>query len=939
MRKLECKHDDERGRKPQTGNIRSINVDYFNSLHSHKAAESGDSDRQGNANGNAPNLLHGNRAAEQQQQQQQQQRQQQQQLGSSQPRFASLNAAILESVEELSRACGGQGVHVGALLAHLGSRYAHLLELPAVEFVDCAINGLLRSSLLKVRPMTQQQIERSPWKRRNQEAALQSVFMDQLLALAGDQSAQGGLCDREQSEQMELRSPVFCSSSSSSSECPSAATNKSKSTTLDSGIQTWDLVSSSARDETSPPLAGPKPGQREAASGRQQEERRQRGRGFSLARSLSFRPKRATSLAPAGDRWTCGGQRAAAEPQSAGQVERQTRQSEEATKRSSSTNFSSLFRSKSMRIISSGKEERFRSLGGGERADGRAEAGSCDRTNGGWTGRRQATIDYLATAQPHKRGFSMRRNSLVGCPKEELGGGKIALFLRRLFSVGRPQAASVLHETSAVGAKVSNANGDPGGKLACAAPSGAERRAWPERMSSGRGRNSQRRPSGCSNGGGGGGGASSTSSTSYCSSSGTNSLIEILACSPELADSKRPLREEKALDLNRATCRLIKRSDSDLSRNSEASCATTKSTVSQQLRRHLDEAYKRHRKCTSQREREFIDSINVLRQASRHALQNSRSSSKTRNARSTGSKSSASDDTRSSSSANWSSFGGGEKQTTSCNCNVQSLPWEMQTNQTDNSNKSTQFPRQHSDLMQHSANSLSPPEDQAPLGVLAGEREAAAAAREADLEARARELELDCWSRARGDQLGGPGNCCLCASYLSSPAKLMPLACCPAALPACCPIVPPPSKPMVREFDPTGELSSLQGDDEQPPPPPPAAGDDTFCCPIWRSMMFNYCQPLSLYPAAPVQQPPPLAYRHQDRLENFSSSHQQQVRQHQHQHNTTIDLKIEIGTNFKQKRSGSKRSLERTPDDSLESDQTDDSLIKQTEFERDSCDG
>lgn len=66
------------------------------------------------------------------------------------------------------------------------------------------------------------------------------------------------------------------------------------------------------------------------------------------------------------------------------------------------------------------------------------------------------------------------------------------------------------------------------------------------------------------------------------------------------------------------------------SRNSINSCYTTKSSASQQLRRHLDEASRRHRVCTNQSERDFIDSINILRQASRHADQNSVSSSKNR---------------------------------------------------------------------------------------------------------------------------------------------------------------------------------------------------------------------------------------------------------------------------------------------------------------------
>lgn len=88
------------------------------------------------------------------------------------------------------------------------------------------------------------------------------------------------------------------------------------------------------------------------------------------------------------------------------------------------------------------------------------------------------------------------------------------------------------------------------------------------------------------------------------------------------------------MSASRATWRLIKRSDSNLSTGSNKSCSTIKSTASQQLQKHLDEAYRRHRTCKSQQEREFIDSINVLRQASRHALQTSRSSSKSRQVKS-----------------------------------------------------------------------------------------------------------------------------------------------------------------------------------------------------------------------------------------------------------------------------------------------------------------
>lgn len=142
---------------------------------------------------------------------------------------------------------------------------------------------------------------------------------------------------------------------------------------------------------------------------------------------------------------------------------------------------------------------------------------------------------------------------------------------------------------------------------------------------------------------------SSSSSAASSRRRNSSSLFEILDCSRAIDEAtRRTLREEqvrpvgasratwRALEANKpaSTANYPKRSDSSLSHRSDNSCSTQHSTVSQQLRRHLDKACGANRKsCTSQREREFIDSIHVLRQASRHAMQKgSRSSSKSRHA-------------------------------------------------------------------------------------------------------------------------------------------------------------------------------------------------------------------------------------------------------------------------------------------------------------------
>lgn len=390
----------------------------------------------------------------------------------------------------------------------------------------------------------------------------------------------------------------------------------------------------------------------------------------------------------------------------------------------------------------------------------------------------QATIDYLSSAQARRRASSAFSRA------RESSSSRLGLFLRRLF-VGNRKVSSTSERDSPR---------EPSRRVSAEPTISSLPRAAP----------SSRPPSSSSN------------------SSATNSLMEILDCSPELPKPhQRRHTDQASASIQQADWRLIKRSDSSLSHNSLASSSTTKSTASQQLRRHLDEAYRRHRNCTSQRDKEFIDSINILRQASRHALQNSRSSSKNRRAKSAGARSANSDDTTSS---------------LGSSCAVCESP--------------SHLCRCHR---------LAPDDLIGQINPLPGER----------------------W-------IDEPApDCCACNSYLNS-ARLCPLACLPAY--PCCPASHRPD-----------QISEM-------------------CCPIWRSLLASYWPPVPGFPPvlAP-NQPLPNQMPNQP-LESYAASHQ-------HQHNTTIDLKIEIGSKLaEQERFAKTGRLLVEPDDSLDSNLTEESL-------------
>lgn len=253
---------------------------------------------------------------------------------------------------------------------------------------------------------------------------------------------------------------------------------------------------------------------------------------------------------------------------------------------SAAKSLAGLLRSRSMRVISSARR-----------------AASEKRP--------QATIDYLSADHARRRATSVHGRM------RESSASRFGLFLRRLFAGRRQQGSQPKQTLDSVLVEPTIRQNSLAATHTSRSRSNLARVAPIKPAHELTSLSPANRPS------------------SSSSSSGANSLLEILDCSPEFGDSRRQLRHEPApTATNRASWRLIKRSDSSLSHNSIASSSTTKSTASQQLRRHLDEAYRRHRTCTSQRDKEFIDSINILRQASRHALQSSRSSSKNRRAKS-----------------------------------------------------------------------------------------------------------------------------------------------------------------------------------------------------------------------------------------------------------------------------------------------------------------
>lgn len=491
-----------------------------------------------------------------------------------------------------------------------------------------------------------------------------------------------------------------------------------------------------------------------------------------------------------------------------------------------------LFRSKSLRIISSSSSSSpgssNRNSKGNNNHNHLSHNYNHHRSQRAQQQQQAATIDYLSTARPHKRSLSINRNhstSFFGNSNSanqsadalsqknfiaSTGGGKLVLFLRRLFRTKRSNKQSAYKFGEENSENMRQSSSLDNSKIiinnihttttttTTTTPAPNDYKNFDNQ-----GKQAPRRPLNL---------LSSPSSDS----SASNSLIEILDCSPAVNQSRRALKEQHLVrERNRASWRMVQRSDSSLSELSD--CSTT---ASEQLRRHLDEAYKRHRNCTSQREKEFIDSINVLRQASRHALpQSGRSSSKTRHA---ATKSVVS--------------GKSDIETTSSLTDSQSTAGDdCSTNQV------------HQHQQQH----------QQP-------------------------------------------NCCICASYLDSVARLCPLAAattyCPAnASAACCPVLAP--------------SISL-------PPPLPLSSQtnpaDMCMCPLWRSMISNYssgCQsadspplifnPITTTTTATQSHHQPTSHLLLAQSPQTQHHHLQQQSQSQHQqqqhHNTTIDLKIEIG--------------------------------------------
>lgn len=667
---------------------------------------------------------------------------------------------------------------------------------------------------------------------------------------------------------------------------------------------------------------------------------------------------------------------------------------------SSAPNSASLFRSKSLRVVSGAqraiattiyREGQQTNESNCDKVDhqeccqaerlyyfgGRLE----DRTN---SGQRQATIDYLASAQHrYKRTFSMRRNSLLAFGKEELGGGagRIAMFLRNLFSLRRtrsrleqkrhncqPQGGesgeprqhhgrlaamdeflNVRNNDLRTNSRLNNGshdsrnnnNDDDGANLTTNNRLNSfvdlSHGHYADRLTQQLDRNqrrSRRRQVQLA--------AASPASDGATSSSPSNSLIEILDCSPSLGDSRRRLRQEetRASSASRATWHLIKRSESSLSQHSNVSAATNKSTVSQQLRRHLDKAHEGHRnqRATSKRERDFIDSINVLRQASRHAsLENSRASSKNRQAifRPVGETKANSVSTSAATSDDSSNSSVGDH----------SPEWPAQTgvhcyqNQANDSHAlhgtdlSSIGQRNNDWLLEEQQ--LSPTMKSATCQELQLPTDPCCCLYTAPLSAAC----LDEQMSANPHQHFQAGkNLCQLAfcpmvqhanSHLATPL-------------ACCPLSSVHSSTAKQQPIALNNSNHHHHPQQQQQQLNLMTDTSDLSCPIWRSIIYSYCQqsapfnviapsqiqlPVSAQIASQpqtvtqmpniidhLQQAPAQAFikmpsgelhqaQHQlDRSHTFSSTSLTNLQQQQHnqqQHNTTIDLKIEIGADFK----------------------------------------
>lgn len=703
-------------------------------------------------------------------------------------------------------------------------------------------------------------------------------------------------------------------------------------------------------------------------------------RGFSLTRSLSFARSRDHQLE--------AGERVAVAEAHAHLRSSQPRKDAAP----------SLFRSKSMRMVPSGADGRASSKG--------APKATCVCDNAPQTcrsrphtkaaaGQQQqqqlrATIDYLADAQiRHRRTLSTRRNSLLAFGKEEMGGGgaggRLALFLRKLFSI-RKRQSDTDKQGSPCCARCSQ-HQDPvqhHHRYHFGANDGHEEwrqaRTPAYRTDETLGsfaphhqRHQGRRPRKHY---GGAAAARSPTAPTDSSSSPANSLIEILDCSPAMRDSRRQLRLEESRggadasgqrarkwqhsELVQQISPVCRRSESSLSQHSTGSCSTIHSTASQQLRRHLDEAYRRHRKCTNQKEKEFIDSINVLRQASRHALDapsSIRAAPAKTNQRQQATVTSASRAATAPEERPMSSAPQSDKQPSPVGQGSRSpSSFYGGGRQLDASEHSARLVEDH--FRPDDLSNKSEAGETAPTGGNGDEDNSASAAHIV---------------QQRQLSPGAPATCYCPCPVTSSPATatsspLCQLGYCPTnalreppstplqlpPLPPCClaiqqrlaaPLVlanhggkgfhldqqKAQSAALLGGANNGRQQIALQPHNEQPLPSPSA--DDPFNCPLWRSMVFTYCQqqfmpPLILPPppstststTASQSEPAPqltdqksVAAAPTNHLFASSTSLNQLHHSQQQQHNTTIDLKIEIGADFlEQQRKRNARQSQRS---------------------------
>jgi len=574
-------------------------------------------------------------------------------------------------------------------------------------------------------------------------------------------------------------------------------------------------------------------------------------------------------------------------------------------------------------------------------------------------GHREATIDYLDGAQMrHKRSFSMRRNSLLAFGRaEELGGGgrRLALFLRRLFHIKKRQNGCTKEQAAepsplgpatagccSCGSPLHASNGLRARAHSLARPDSQAARDDLHLFRLGHAphhqRASLRYPTGVRGApnhrplGSVGASSSAESSPSPSSSQSVRRLRQDhwpderaratqwqLAGPPSTAeDAGHPKPAEQRQQHHKqqsqieaplasspqlAGGQLSSRSESSLSEHSTGSCSTNYSTASQQLRRHLDEAYKRHRKCTSQKEKDFIDSINVLRQASRHAL-----------------------DPPSSHLIRLSptSQTSGQRQQ---NEQQQQQQQQVSTVSKTNDEQTTSEPRGggHNGLGaegQPQASTRRPPSPAPDLSRPAkGERSASAAETEPPAPQTGQVgalVETKCPRASPQDTMGGGERrdkeqhgsedkeasslgccCCLCAAKSSLAAGnwpdlcRLPAVCCPPgpphepllqfgaalALPPCCAPGPAPAGPHPHQRI---ALPAAAGH-QQVSSGAPLVGrpaDDPLNCPLWRSMLLLYCQQ--------QQQQLQLSQRQQQFIPPLIMHQQHQ--QHQQQQDQTLPL-------------------------------------------------